>query len=145
MNSCFVTRFHSLYPENLTMTSRQFVLHLFFSGILSLRHPGTNQIWISVRYDDWDIFPRVITLVFIWPGKMMSCLAHLARGPIIIVSFLVSLAILPWGNRKTHLIICSWWILCASKIRPLHDDRVNAISKHVCGSLISIWTFEAQC
>ena len=61
----------------------------FFSGILSLSYPDTNQIWISVRYDGWNIFPRVITLVFIWPGKVMSCLAHLAGGPIVI-SFLFS-------------------------------------------------------
>ena len=44
----------------------------FFSGILSLSYPDTNQIWISVRYDGWNIFPRVITLVFIWPGKIYS-------------------------------------------------------------------------
>ena len=67
------------------MSFRQFVLHLFFSGILSLSYPDINQIWISVRYDGWNIFPRVITLVFIWPGKVMSCLAHLAGGPIVIV------------------------------------------------------------
>ena len=85
MNSGFGTCFHSSFPEDLTLASRQFVLHLFFSGIPSLRYPGTNQIWISVRYDGWDIFPRVITLVFIWPGRVMSCLAQLAGGPIVIV------------------------------------------------------------
>ena len=47
---------HSSFPENLTLPSRQFVLHLFFSGILSLSYPDTNQIWISVRYNGWDIF-----------------------------------------------------------------------------------------
>ena len=87
MNSCFGTRFHSSFPENLTMSSRQIVPHLFFSGILSLRYRDTNQIWISVRCDGWNIFPRVIMLVFIWPGKVISCLAHLAGGPIVIVSF----------------------------------------------------------
>ena len=84
MNSCFGTRFHGLIPENHTMSPRQFVLHLFFSGILSLSYPDTNQIWISVRYDGWNIFPRVITLVYLWPDKVMSCLTHLAGGPIVI-------------------------------------------------------------
>ena len=92
------------------MASRQIVLHLFFSGILSLRYPDTNQIWNSVRYDGCNIFPRVITLVLIWPGKVMSCLAHLAGEPIVIVSYLARLTILPWGNRKTYSICGSWWI-----------------------------------
>ena len=95
MNSCFGTRFHSSFPENLTMSSRQFVSHLLFSGTLSLRYPDTNQIWISVRYDGWNIFSRVITLILIWPGKVMSCLAHLAGGPIALVSFIARLTILP--------------------------------------------------
>ena len=115
----------------------------FFSGILSLSYPDTNQIWISVRYDGWNIFPRVITLVFIWPGKVMSCLAHLAGGPIVIVSFLARLVILPWGNCKTYSISCSWWILFVSKFWSLPVDHVNAISKHVYGTLIfnrNIWS-----
>ena len=109
---------------------------LSFSGITSLRDPDINRIWFSVRYDGWDIFPRVITLLFIWPGKVMSCLAHLAGGPIVIVSFLASLAILPWGNRQTYFISCSWWILSVCKVRPLLEKHVNAISKHVSGTLI---------
>ena len=115
----------------------------FFSGILSLSYPDTNQIWISVRYDGWNIFPRVITLVFIWPGKMMSCLAHLAGGPIVIVSFLARLTILPWGNCKTYSISCSWWILFVSKVWSSPVDHVNAISKHVYGTPIfnrNIWS-----
>ena len=116
------------------MSSRHFVLHLFFSGILGLRYPVTNQIWISVRYDGWNIIPRVIMLVFIWPGKVMSCLAHLAGGPTVIVSFLARLVILPWGNCKTYSISCSWWILCVSKVWSLLEDHVDAISKHVCGT-----------
>ena len=105
-NSCFRTCFHSSFPENLTMTSRQFVLHLFFSDILSLRYPDTNQIWISVRYDGWGIFPGVIN-IFTWPCKVMSCLAHLAGGPIVIDSFSAMLSILPWGNCKTYSTSCS--------------------------------------
>ena len=115
----------------------------FFSGILSLSYPDTNQIWISVRYDGWNIFPRVIMLVFIWPGKVMSCLAHLAGGPIIIVSSLARLTILPWGNCKTYSISCSWWILFVSKVRSSPVDHVNAISKHVYGTPIfnrNIWS-----
>ena len=118
MNSCFGTRFHSSFPENLTMSSRQIVPHLFFSGILSLRYHDTNQIWISVRYDGWSIFPRVITLVFTWPGKVMSCPVHLGGGPIIIDSFLARLSIHPWGNCKTYSTSYSWWILHVSKVWP---------------------------
>ena len=145
MNSCFGTRFHSSFLENFTMSSRQFVLHLFLSGILSLRHHDTNWIWISVRYDGWDNFPRVMMLVLWWPGNMMSCLAPppLGGGPIVVVSFLASLAILPWGNCKTYSISCSWRILCVFKVRPLLEDHVNAISKYVCGTPIfnkNIWS-----
>ena len=136
MNSCFGTRFHSSSPENLEISFRLFVLHLFFSDILSLRYHDTNRIWISVRYDGWNIFPRVITLVFMWPGKVMSCLAHRTRGLSVIVSFVTRLIIFPWGNFKTYSISCSWWILCESKVRSLPNDHVNAISKHVCGTPI---------
>ena len=80
----------------------------FFSCILSLSYPDTNQIWILVRYDGWNIFPRVITLVVIWPGKVVSCLVHLAGGPIVIVSLLARLSILPWGNCKTYSTSCPW-------------------------------------
>ena len=111
------------------MSSRQFVLHLFFSGILSLRYPDTNQIWISVRYDGGNIFPRVITLVFLWPDKVMSCLAHLTGGPIVIIFLLAMLSILPWGNCKAYSTSCSWWILRVSKVWSSPDDHVNAISK----------------
>ena len=47
----------------------------FLSDPLSLRFHGTNWIWISVRYDGWDNFPRVMMLILWWPGNMMSCLA----------------------------------------------------------------------
>ena len=61
-------------------------LHLLFSDILSLRYHYTNRIWISVRYDGWDNFPRVMLLALWWPGNRMSCLAPpLAGGPIIMV------------------------------------------------------------
>ena len=136
MNSFSGTRFHSSFPENLTMSSRQFVLHLFFWDIPTLRYPDTNHIRISVRYDGWNIFSRVITLVFMWPGKVMSCLAHLAGGPIVIVSLLARLSILPWGNCKTYSTSYSWWIHWVSKVRPLLEDHVNAISKHVRGTPI---------
>ena len=143
MNSCFGTCSHSSFPKNLTLSSRQFVLHLFFSGILSLSYSDTNQIWILVRYDGWNIFPRVITLVFMWPGKVMSCLAHLAGGPIDIDSFLGRLSILPWGNCKTYSISCFWWILFVSKVWSSPVDQVNAIWKHVYGTPVfnkNIWS-----
>ena len=129
MNSCFGTRFHSSVPKNLTMSSRQFVLHLFFTDILSLSYPDTNRIWISVRYDGWDNFPRVMMLVLWWPGNMMSCLPPLAGGPIIIISF-ARITILPRGNCKTYFISCSWWIICVSKVWPLIEHHIIATSKH---------------
>ena len=142
MNSCFGTCFHSSIPENLTLSSRQFVLHLFFSGILSQSYPDTNKIWISVRYDGWNIFPGVITSLHD-PVRWCLCLAPLAWGPIVIDSFSARLSFLPWGNCKTYSISCSWWILCVSKVRSLPNDHVNVISKHVCGTPIfdkNIWS-----
>ena len=143
LNSCFGTRFHSSFPENFTMSSRQFVSHLLFSGILSLRYPNTDQVRFSVRYDGWDNFPRVMMLILWWPGNMMSCLAHLTGGPIAIIFLLAMLSILPWGNCKTYSISCSWWILCVSKVWPFLEDPVSAISKHVYGTPIfnrNIWS-----
>ena len=134
--------FNSRESYNVTST---ICVAPFFSGILSLSYPDTNQIWISVRYDGWNIFPRVIRMVFMWPGKVLSCLAHLAGGHVVIDSFPTRLSIHPWGNCKTYSTSCSWWILPASKVWPLLEDHVNAISKHVCGTPISTRTFEAQC
>ena len=127
------------------MSLRLFVWHLFFLDILSLWYHDTNRIWISVRYDGWDNFPRVMILVLWWTGDMMSCLAPpppLGGGPIIINSF-ARITILPGGNCKTYSISYSWWILCVSEVWPLHEDHVNAISKHVCGTPIfnkNIWS-----
>ena len=143
MNPCFRALLLDAISRESSMSSRQFVSHLFSSSIVSLRYHDTNRIWISVRYDGWNIFPRVITLVFIWPCKVMSCLAHLAGGPIVIDSFSARLSILPWGNCKTYSTSCSWWILCVARVWPLLENHVNAISKHVCGTPIfnkNIWS-----
>ena len=115
MNSCFRAHLHRSF---LRISQCHLVkLCCTFSSQASwcLRYPDTNRIWISVRYDGWDIFPRVITLVYLWPGKMMSWLAHLAGGPIVIASFLARLTILPWGNCQNYSISCSWLILWVSK------------------------------
>ena len=134
-----------LFSENLAMLTRQFVLHLFFSGILSLRYPATYQNWISVWYDGWNIFPRVITLVFIWPGKVMSCLAHLAGGPIVIISLLARLSIIPWGNCKTYSTSYYWWIFVFPK-SDLHLLTMSMLSRSMSMVLrFSTGTFEAQC
>jgi hypothetical protein len=125
MNYCFGTRFHSSFTENLTMSSRRFVLHLFFLDILSLRYHDTDQIWISVRYDGWNIIPGVIILVLWWPGKVMSCLAHLTGGLIIIVSFFCKVNHSSRRNCKTYLIWCSWWIICVSNVRPLLETSYH--------------------
>ena len=107
------------------MSFRLFVLHLLFSDILSLRYHYTNRIWISVRYDGWDNFPRVMLLALWWPDKVMSCLAHLTGGPIVIIFLLAMLSILPWGNCKTYSTSCSWWILWVSKVWSLPSDHVK--------------------
>ena len=86
----------------------------FFSGILSLSYPDTNQIWISVRYDGWNIFPRVITLVLCDPVRWCRAWHTWPVGPIVIDSFSARLSILPWGNCKTYSISWSWWILFVS-------------------------------
>ena len=115
----------------------------FFSGILSLSYPDTNQIWISVRYDGWNIFPRVITLAYLWPGKVMIPSTPGGRTYCYKFSLLARLAILPWGNCKTYSISCSWWILFVSKVWSSPVDHVNAISKHVYGTPIfnrNIWS-----
>ena len=115
----------------------------FFSGILSLSYPDTNQIWILVRYDGWNIFPRVITLAYLWPGKVMIPSTPGGRTYCYKFSFLARLAILPWGNCKTYSISCSWWILFVSKVWFSPVDHVNAISKHVYGTPIfnrNIWS-----
>ena len=115
----------------------------FFSGILSLSYPDTNQIWISVRYDGWNIFPRVITLAYLWPGKVMIPSTPGGRTYCYKFSLLARLAILPWENCKTYSISCFWWILFVSKVWSSPVDHVNAISKHVYGTLIfngNIWS-----
>ena len=115
----------------------------FFSGIMSLSYPDTNQIWISVRYDGWNIFPRVITLAYLWPGKVMIPSTPGGRTYCYKFSLLARLAILPWGNCKTYSISCSWWILFVSKVRSSPVDHVHAISKHVYGTPIfnrNIWS-----
>ena len=147
MSSYFGTCSHSSFPENLAMPFQRFVLRLFFSDILSLRYHDTNRIWILVRYDGWDNFPRVMMLILWWPGNMMSCLAPppLAGGPIIIDSFSARLSIHPWGNCKTYSTSYSWWILRVSKVWSSHEDHVKAISKHVCGTSIFNKDIWSQC
>ena len=126
------------------MSFRRFVLHLFLSDPLSLRYHDTNWIWISVRYDGWDNFPRVMMLILWWPANMMSCLAPPpAGGPILIDSFSARLSVHPWGNCKTYSTSYSWWILRVSKVWSSPEDHVNAISKLVNGTPIcnrNIWS-----
>ena len=56
-NSCFGAYYRSSFPENLAMSSRRFVLQtfVFFLDSMSLEYPDTNQIWVSGRYDGWNI------------------------------------------------------------------------------------------
>ena len=146
MNSCYGTHFHSTFPENLTMSSRQFVLHLFFSDILSLRYHDTNRIWISVRYDGWDNFPRVMMLILWWPGNMMSCLAPPpAGGPILIDSFSASY---PFFREEVvslipQVIPDGSFVFSKS---DLHLMTMSMLSRSMSMVLrFSTGTFEAQC
>ena len=135
MNSCFVTRFHSSFPENL----RCHLVNLCCTFLLRHRESelschlselNLGQLW-------WlEHFSKSYNTGLLWPGKVMACPAYLARWPVDIVSLLARLSILPWGNCKTYSTSCSWWILCVSKVWPLLEDHVNAISKHVCGTPI---------
>ena len=142
MNSWFRTCLHSSFHENLATRSRQCVAPLLL--IPSLRYHYTNRIWISVRYDGWDNFPRVMLLALWWPGNGMSCLVPPpAGGPIVIDSFSARLSVHPWGNCKTYSTSYSRWILRVSKVWSSPEDHVNAISKHVNGTPIfnrNIWS-----
>ena len=109
------------------------------SHLFLLRHPESEVSWhqssLNLGQIWWlEHFARVITLVFLWPSKEMSCLAHMSGGPVVIVFFLARLAILRRGNCNTYSISCSWWILFVSKFWSSPVDHVNAISKHVCGT-----------
>ena len=68
------------------------------------------------------------------PGQRTHCYSF---------PFLARLSIPSWGNCNTYSMVCSWWILWVSKVWPLLEDHVNAISEHVCGTLIfnkNIWS-----
>ena len=56
-SSCFGFCYRSSFPENLATSSRRIVLQTFFFFLdsMSLEYPDTNQIWISGRYDGWNI------------------------------------------------------------------------------------------
>ena len=138
----FGTRFHSSSPENLRCRFDNLCCTFL------LRHPESELSW---HQSDLNL-GQIWWLEHIFKGyniglymtrKVMSCLAHLAGGPIVIVSFLARLVILPWGNCKTYSISCSWWILFVSKVWSSPVDHVNAILKHVYGTPIfnrNIWS-----
>ena len=76
--SCFGACYHSSFPENLAMSACRFVLQTFFSDMLSLKYLITNQIWISGRYDGWNIpnicilFPACTAIVSSYYGLPFS-------------------------------------------------------------------------
>ena len=143
MNSCFGTRFHSTFPENLTMSSRQ--LCCTFSsqaswvwGILApIRSESRSDMMVGTYFQEllhWSLYI----------GKVRSCLSHLAGGLVVIDSFSARLSLLPWGNCKTYSSSYSWWILCVSRVWSSPVDHVNAISKHVYGIPIFNKNIEAN-
>ena len=130
MNSCFGTRFHSTFPENLTMSSRQLCCTFYSQaswvwGILApIRSESRSDMMVGTYFQEllhWSLYI----------GKVGSCLSHLAGGLVVIDSFSARLSLLPWGNCKTYSSSYSWWILCVSRVWSSPIDHVNAISKHV--------------
>ena len=73
-SSCFGACYRSSFPENLATSSLWLVLLPFFFQICCLEYSVTNQIWISGRYDGWNIpkscilFPVRTTIVPISMG-----------------------------------------------------------------------------
>ena len=80
-SSCFGACYRSSFPENLATPSHRLVLQTFFSDMLSLKYPITNRIWISGRYDGWNIpnscilFPACTAIVPISHGLPFSVVA----------------------------------------------------------------------
>ena len=75
--SCLGACYHSSSPENLATSSRRFGLQLFFSDMLSLKYPVSNQIWISGRYDGWNIF--IICILFLACTSVVVVQDHLQK------------------------------------------------------------------
>ena len=138
------TRFHSSFPENHIMSSRQLCCtsssqaSWVWDILTPIRYESRSDMMVGTH------FPRVITLVFIWPGKVMSCLAHLAGGPIVIV--------LPFSNvnhpsiRKLKDLFYKLFLMNPLSIQSptLLGDHVNAISSMSVVLRSSIRAFEAQ-
>ena len=87
-SSCFGACYRSSFPENLAMPSHRFVLQTFFLDMLSLKYPITNRIWISGRYDGWNIpnscilFPACTAIVPIphrLPFSVVAVQYHLQK------------------------------------------------------------------
>ena len=89
------------------MSSRRFVLQTFLSDMLSLKYPITNRIWISGRYDGWNIpnscilFPACTAIVLIPMGCPLSncCLGSSSK------------VVLPWvpsisDDKQNHPSRC---------------------------------------
>ena len=113
-SSCFGAYYHSSFLRIL-----QYISSICVAPFI-LRHPDSVVSWPQLDLNLGQIWwleyiSKGNNNVLSWPGKVMSCPAHLAGGPVVIVSFLTRLTIPPWGNCKTYSISCSWWILCESK------------------------------
>ena len=108
-SSYFGACYRSSLPENLATSSRRFVLQtfIFFLDSMSLEYPDTNQIWISGRYDGWNIpniyilFPACTAIVPIPMGCPLSncCLGSSSK------------VVLPWvpsisDDKQNHPSRC---------------------------------------
>ena len=130
---CFGACYRSSFPENLTTSSRWFVLQSFFSDMLSLKYPITNRIWISGRYDGWNIpnscilFPASTAIVPIPHGLPFSAVAvqdHLPKWtyhgshPFPMISKIIHCVVF---DKGVHIILSSPSI---SFHRTLSNDRL---------------------
>ena len=115
-SSCFGACYLSSFLENLATPSHRIVLQTFFSDMLSLKYPITNRIWISGRYDGWNIpnscilFPACTAIVPISHGLTLLAVAvqdHLPKWtyheshPFPVISKIIHCVVF---NKVVHII-----------------------------------------
>jgi len=122
-SSCFGACYLSSFLENLATPSRRIVFQTFFSDMLSLKYPITNRIWISGRYDGWNIpnsrilFPACTAIVPNSHGLPFSAVVvqdHLQKWtyhgshPFPMISKIIDCVVF---NKVIHIIhsILSYW------------------------------------
>ena len=109
-SSCFGACYRSSYPENPATSSRRFVLQTFFSDMLSLKYHITNRIWISGRYDGWNIpsihilFPACIAIVPISHGFPFLSNYYLGSSTNVVLPWVPSISD---DKQKSSIVLSS--------------------------------------